>query len=73
MTKLHTRGARLEYQKFTLGDFQIFNFKRWYGGNAEFREIEISERNSALNYSVVKKFYMRKLDLNIKKKNFGHF
>ena len=37
------------------------------GENAEFQKIWIFEYNSALNCSTVKKFHMRRLDLNTKK------
>ena len=37
------------------------------GKNFEFQKIRIFEHNSALNYSMVKKFHVRRLDSSTKK------
>ena len=40
---------------------------------AKFRRIRIFKRNSALNYSTVKKFRMKKLDLDTKRNHIWRF
>ena len=51
--------------KIHLRRFRIFYLR---GEIAKFRKIRIFKHNSALNYSTMKKFHMRGLDLNTQKK-----
>ena len=57
----------MNIKKNIFGNFEIFSFKGGVGENAEFRKIWIFKHISALNYSVVKKFHIRRLDLDTKK------
>ena len=59
--KISHAETRLEYFKFICRDFWIFDFK---GKIAKFLKIWIFKHNSALNYSTVKKFHMKELDMN---------
>ena len=61
--------TRLEYLKFVFSDFGIFEFKREGEGKkiAKFRNIQIFEHNLSLNYSKIKKFHSKRVNLNTKK------
>ena len=66
MTKLHIEQLDLNTKKSFSTILEFSNFGGSKGGNTEFQKIWIFEHNSALNYSMVKKFHTRRLDFNIK-------
>ena len=63
----HRSVFYFENYVFLFANFEIFDFIGWEGGKAKFRKIRVFERNSAPNYSIVKKGQMKRLDLNTKK------
>ena len=67
MMKLRMGWLDLNNKKSFLAILGFSILRAGNGENAGFREIWIFEHNSALNCSTMKKFYVRRLDLNTKK------
>ena len=69
VTKIHIRKLDLNTKKqfSSILEFSVLKKKKGVGGVCKFRKIQTFERNSALNFFIVRKFHMRRSDLNTKK------